>query len=228
MAERFTGFPPESLEFFRELAAHNNRDWFLAHKDVYQRACRGPMEALDLAHQPRHPVLPRQGALQDVHRRRRGRELHLPLCGRPLRRRRILCARRRCSPAFPGGGRRRHDGTAPPGDRQDAAAPRLRSRLARDAVVRAAGLFLRSPADRAAEDEGPLRGAAVRSRRLVGDGEGAWAHRPRDHRHRAAGQVAAAARHCLDPGGGVSPPRRRSLAHQLLEGAAEGRFRITR
>lgn len=46
MAERFRGFAPESLEFFRELAAHNNRDWFLAHKDVYQRACRAPMEAL--------------------------------------------------------------------------------------------------------------------------------------------------------------------------------------
>jgi uncharacterized protein (TIGR02453 family) len=46
MAERFTGFPPESIEFFRDLAAHNSRDWFLAHKDVYQRACRAPMEAL--------------------------------------------------------------------------------------------------------------------------------------------------------------------------------------
>ena len=53
MDERFRGFPPESLEFFRELAAHNNRDWFLAHKDVYQRACRGPMEALVAELEPR-------------------------------------------------------------------------------------------------------------------------------------------------------------------------------
>jgi uncharacterized protein (TIGR02453 family) len=53
MAERFGGFPPESLEFFRELAAHNNRDWFLAHKDVYQRACRAPMEALMAELEPR-------------------------------------------------------------------------------------------------------------------------------------------------------------------------------
>jgi uncharacterized protein (TIGR02453 family) len=53
MAERFRGFPPESLEFFRELAAHNNRDWFLAHKDVYQRACRAPMEALVAELEPR-------------------------------------------------------------------------------------------------------------------------------------------------------------------------------
>jgi uncharacterized protein (TIGR02453 family) len=53
MAERFRGFPPESLDFFRELAAHNNRDWFLAHKDVYQRACRAPMEALVAELEPR-------------------------------------------------------------------------------------------------------------------------------------------------------------------------------
>jgi len=53
MAERFTGFPPESHEFFRDLAAHNNRDWFLAHKDVYQRACRAPMEALVAELEPR-------------------------------------------------------------------------------------------------------------------------------------------------------------------------------
>ena len=44
-----TPFNPDgsvNLDKFRELAAHNNRDWFLAHKDVYQRACRAPMEAL--------------------------------------------------------------------------------------------------------------------------------------------------------------------------------------
>jgi uncharacterized protein (TIGR02453 family) len=52
-AERFTGFPPESLDFFRDLAAHNNRDWFLAHKDVYQRVCRAPMEALVAELEPR-------------------------------------------------------------------------------------------------------------------------------------------------------------------------------
>jgi uncharacterized protein (TIGR02453 family) len=53
MDERFTGFPPESVAFFRELAAHNNRDWFLAHKDVYERACRAPMEALVAELEPR-------------------------------------------------------------------------------------------------------------------------------------------------------------------------------
>ena len=46
MASRFTGFPREGAEFFTQLAAHNERQWFLAHKDVYERACRAPMQAL--------------------------------------------------------------------------------------------------------------------------------------------------------------------------------------
>ncbi|PYQ54496.1 MAG: TIGR02453 family protein [Acidobacteria bacterium] len=49
MAERFTGFtgfPREGIEFFGELATHNDRGWFAAHKDVYERACRAPMQAL--------------------------------------------------------------------------------------------------------------------------------------------------------------------------------------
>ncbi len=53
MAERFTGFPRESIEFFKQLAAHNNRDWFLAHKDIYERTCRAPMEALVAELEPR-------------------------------------------------------------------------------------------------------------------------------------------------------------------------------
>jgi uncharacterized protein (TIGR02453 family) len=46
MAEGFTGFPREGTEFFRELSRNNNRDWFQAHKDVYERACRDPLKAL--------------------------------------------------------------------------------------------------------------------------------------------------------------------------------------
>jgi uncharacterized protein (TIGR02453 family) len=53
MGEGFTGFPPESIQFFKQLAAHNNREWFLAHKDTYERACRGPMEALVAELEPR-------------------------------------------------------------------------------------------------------------------------------------------------------------------------------
>lgn len=53
MAERFTGFPRESVEFFKQLAAHNNRDWFLAHKDAYERTCRAPIQALVAELEPR-------------------------------------------------------------------------------------------------------------------------------------------------------------------------------
>jgi uncharacterized protein (TIGR02453 family) len=46
MAEGFTGFPREATEFFRQLAGNNTREWFQAHKDVYERACRDPLKAL--------------------------------------------------------------------------------------------------------------------------------------------------------------------------------------
>jgi uncharacterized protein (TIGR02453 family) len=46
MSGRFTGFPREGVEFFEQLAAHNNREWFLAHKDTYEGACRAPLQAL--------------------------------------------------------------------------------------------------------------------------------------------------------------------------------------
>ena len=52
MADGFTGFPREATEFFRELARNNNRDWFQAHKDVYEQACRDPLKALVTALDP--------------------------------------------------------------------------------------------------------------------------------------------------------------------------------
>ena len=52
MSDGFTGFPPEAFEFFAHLAKNNNRDWFQAHKDVYERACREPMKALMAALDP--------------------------------------------------------------------------------------------------------------------------------------------------------------------------------
>jgi len=52
MSDGFTGFPPEAFTFFAQLAKHNNRDWFQAHKDVYERACREPMKALMAAIDP--------------------------------------------------------------------------------------------------------------------------------------------------------------------------------
>ena len=38
MTDGFTGFPPEAFTFFASLAKNNNRDWYQAHKDAYERA----------------------------------------------------------------------------------------------------------------------------------------------------------------------------------------------
>ena len=44
--EPFAGFGPEGFAFLRELDAEQNRDWFLAHKPVYERSLLSPMAAL--------------------------------------------------------------------------------------------------------------------------------------------------------------------------------------
>jgi uncharacterized protein (TIGR02453 family) len=46
MIRRFAGFPPDAIKFFKDLSSHNNREWFQAHKDLYERACRKPMNDL--------------------------------------------------------------------------------------------------------------------------------------------------------------------------------------
>lgn len=33
--QAFTGFPPEGFQFFKDIAANNNREWFQAHKQDY-------------------------------------------------------------------------------------------------------------------------------------------------------------------------------------------------
>jgi uncharacterized protein (TIGR02453 family) len=43
---QFNGFPQKAFEFFEQLALHNNRDWFHAHQEVYEQACRDPMKQL--------------------------------------------------------------------------------------------------------------------------------------------------------------------------------------
>jgi uncharacterized protein (TIGR02453 family) len=45
-AGRFAGIPREAFTFFEGLASHNTREWFQANKDVYERACRRPMQSL--------------------------------------------------------------------------------------------------------------------------------------------------------------------------------------
>ncbi len=43
MKSPFKGFPPETLEFFRQLKRNNRREWFLAHKTVYEEKVKQPM-----------------------------------------------------------------------------------------------------------------------------------------------------------------------------------------
>src|SRR5262245_26936396 len=45
-AGKFEGIPREAFTFFKGLASHNNREWFHANKDVYERAVRRPMQSL--------------------------------------------------------------------------------------------------------------------------------------------------------------------------------------
>ena len=46
MRSRFPGFPPEALQFLRDLARHNNRDWFQARKPVFEEQVKRPMRQL--------------------------------------------------------------------------------------------------------------------------------------------------------------------------------------
>jgi uncharacterized protein (TIGR02453 family) len=52
MTYGFKGFPPETLRFLRKLKRNNNREWFLAHKDVYELRVKAPMTdlVLELGH----------------------------------------------------------------------------------------------------------------------------------------------------------------------------------
>lgn len=49
---RFTGFSRAAFTFFKDLAAHNNREWFQGHKAVFEEACQAPLKALTAALDP--------------------------------------------------------------------------------------------------------------------------------------------------------------------------------
>jgi len=44
--ERFDGFAPAAFAWFEQLEADNSREWFTAHRDVFEREVRDPMRAL--------------------------------------------------------------------------------------------------------------------------------------------------------------------------------------
>ncbi len=45
-SDRFTGFPPEAVEFYRRLERDNSKAFWTANKDVYDRAVKAPLVAL--------------------------------------------------------------------------------------------------------------------------------------------------------------------------------------
>lgn len=46
MADEFNGFTRDAFSFWKRLEKNNNRDWFQAHRDTYERAVREPMQRL--------------------------------------------------------------------------------------------------------------------------------------------------------------------------------------
>ena len=49
---RGSGCSREAFAFFKDLAKNNNREWFHAHKDVYEQSCRDALKALTVALDP--------------------------------------------------------------------------------------------------------------------------------------------------------------------------------
>ena len=45
----FSGFPQSGLDFLSDLAAHNERTWFEAHKEEYQKTLIEPAQAFVVA-----------------------------------------------------------------------------------------------------------------------------------------------------------------------------------
>jgi uncharacterized protein (TIGR02453 family) len=46
MRSVFPGFPPDGIQFMRGLARHNNREWFLPRKPIFEEKVRQPMRQL--------------------------------------------------------------------------------------------------------------------------------------------------------------------------------------
>ncbi len=49
MERSFPGFPHESRQFLRQLSRNNNREWFQAHKTIFEEKVKAPMTAMVLA-----------------------------------------------------------------------------------------------------------------------------------------------------------------------------------
>lgn len=67
----FAGFPPHAQTFLTDLRAHNDRDWFAAHRATYDAAVRAPAEAFVAGMEPWLSALagrPMNGKIYRIHR----------------------------------------------------------------------------------------------------------------------------------------------------------------
>ena len=46
VSTEFSGFSPQALRFLRDLKKNNEREWFQAHKDIYERELLAPLQSL--------------------------------------------------------------------------------------------------------------------------------------------------------------------------------------
>jgi uncharacterized protein (TIGR02453 family) len=53
-ATTFRGFPPEAVDFYRQLTANNTKAFWTEHRDTYDRAVREPLEALAAELEPEY------------------------------------------------------------------------------------------------------------------------------------------------------------------------------
>jgi uncharacterized protein (TIGR02453 family) len=67
-ADTFTGFSPQALKFLRDLKKNNDRSWFAPRKELYERECLAPLQALtvDLARALRKARIPIDADLSRV------------------------------------------------------------------------------------------------------------------------------------------------------------------
>ncbi len=226
----FRGWPPEAIEFLRELEANNDRDWFKANRARYDEYVVGPTKALgdDLSDLGRphtfrpwndtrfHQAPPiKEHVGLAVGYEGAGGLLRRAVARRPADRRRPAQPGARPGRPLPPRARRRPQGRrADEGDRQAQAGRAAAQRAGPQ--PRPARLPARPPAHRAAQAPPARRDAAPRARRLDAQARRRQAHPHPARRRRLARALAAPARRperAPEPArrlvGEFSPTRRR-------------------
>ena len=182
----FKGFPPEALEFLRELEANNDRDWFKANRARYDAHLVAPVRALgedladlgrprlfrpwnDTRFHPRPPIKEHVG-LAIGYEGAGGFYVELSLDGLLVAGGPVPAGARSARPHPSRDRRRAHGRAAHAGDRAraegGAGAQRARAR------TRPAGLRRRSPAAAPAALQEPDRDPAPRARPMAAPSQG--------------------------------------------------------